>query len=61
MQFKAIFLLFTSLAVTALATPVPEADGQLIGGSLEKKAELICYCLCSPCTGSCRLCEPPTA
>lgn len=59
MQLKATLIVLTTMALTILANPVPgttaietPADNVLERG--------VCYCLCDPCRGSCKLCESGT-
>ncbi|KAL5392432.1 hypothetical protein DPSP01_000939 [Paraphaeosphaeria sporulosa] len=56
MQLKATLVVLATMALTVLANPVPgtTAIEKPVDGLLERG---VCYCLCDPCTGGCKLCE----
>jgi hypothetical protein len=58
MQFKATLIVLATMALTVLANPVPgtTAVEKSVDNVLERGTQ-VCYCLCDPCRGQCRLCD----
>ena len=68
MLFKAPLLVLATLALGVIASPVATPIDISARNDFFTEGTLICYCLCrnaagadaAACTGSCKLCEPPT-
>lgn len=61
MQFKAAIVILATMALGVLANPVPGTTAlEQPAENLLERGTQICYCLCDPCTGKCKLCDGGT-
>ncbi|KAK3209878.1 hypothetical protein GRF29_44g941911 [Pseudopithomyces chartarum] len=59
MQLKATLFIIATMALSVLANPVPGTTA-LEQPESDLLSKRICYCLCDPCKGNCKLCDSGT-